>query len=106
MSLSPILSAGLATLVFLAFPSRAQDTVTISKSRLSDLEAKAARADALATELAEARAELARLKKEEKQAERKPARWLPPAVEKAAQQAPAPRPLPALAPASPTEMVS
>ena len=73
---------------------RAQETVTISKSRLTELEQKAAQAEKLAAELEMARAEISRLKGEvaaKPKAVYQPA--LPPEVEQAIQKLPPTRPM-------------
>jgi hypothetical protein len=73
---------------------RGQDTVTISKSRLTELERKAAETDRLAGELEKAREEISRLKGEV--AARPKAVYqpvLPPQVEQAIQKLPPTRPM-------------
>ncbi|MBI3418037.1 MAG: hypothetical protein HY043_22335 [Verrucomicrobia bacterium] len=87
----------------------ADETITVPKARLQELERKAADADRLATELSAAKAEIARLKGEQtelKKAAAKPARWLPPAVEKAEQKQPPTPPIHTLPPLAKGEVVS
>lgn len=103
----------------------ADDSVTVSRSRLAELERKAAEADRLADELAKAKAEIARLKsqqaelsnpkadnaklKEEqaglKKAASKPDHWLPLAVENATRNLPPTPPIDSLPPLQRDEVV-
>ena len=116
-----------AATLLAGIPSRAaEDTVKIPRSRLTELEQKAAQVERLAAELAQAKDEIARLKGQrveltqakseivklkEEQAELKKAapkseRWLPPAVENAAKNLPPTPPLQSLPALQKDEVVS
>ena len=88
------------------FPARAQDTVTIPKSRLIELEKKAAQADKLAIDLEKARAENSRLKGEIGAPPKSfSTPVLPPQVEQSLQKLPPTRPLAELPPLIKGEVV-
>ena len=88
------------------FPARAEDTVTISKSRLTELERKAARADKLAADLEKAQAEISLLKGEIAAPPKSfAAPVLPPQVEQSLQKLPPTRPLTELPPLTKGEVV-
>lgn len=93
-------------LCFGFFPARAQDTVTLPKSQLIELEKKAARADKLAIDLEKAQREISRLKGEIAA----PSKFfstpiLPPQVEQSLQKLPPTRPLAELPPLTKGEVV-